>query len=162
MSNPPTISITDRRWFADAIGRLAFLTAVGLILYVWATSLRPISNHVLSAATYYGVLAGLAVALLTLLRLGFTYRRIDVTPDGLVVHENYYGLIARKRLLSRPQIRAIESYDELRPGVFARVMVSGLRVRLSDDSLVVLTEQIGTGRFQHEAAQLRELLGQSR
>lgn len=158
MRDMQKMSITDRGWMGDAFGHSVFLAAAGVVLYVWTTSMRPFPNHLISALVYYGALIALVGAVAKLIALGFTYRRTDINGDGLVVHEAYYGIFWRQLVIPKSQVLAIEPYDDMRQTMFARAWVSGIRIRRSGDSPIVLSEREGQARFQHEVAEIRRLL----
>jgi hypothetical protein len=155
------VSIADRGWLVDVVGRAVFLATAGVVLYVWPTSVRPLPSHVVSALMYFGIFVALVGAIARLLAIGFTYRRTDITGNGLVVHEGYYGIFWRQHLIPKSQITAVEPYDEQRPTVFGRVWVSGIRIRRNDHSAIILSEREGQSRFQQEVAEMCRLLGVS-
>jgi hypothetical protein len=152
-------SVIDPRWLGDAIGGLVFLVATGVVLYVWATSMRPVPNRLMSAIVYYVILVALVGAVVAICAKGFTYRWTEVGNEGLVLHEGFYGLVWKTRVVPKSEIITVERYDYSRVGMFTHVPSSGLRVCLMDGSALVLAESDGEGKYHQECAEMRRALG---
>jgi hypothetical protein len=152
-------SVTDKRYLGSLIGGGWFILCTGVVLYVWATSIRPDQDRLSSIIFYYIVLCVLALAVLGICYKGFTYRWTEVNCDGLVVHEGYYGLIWTSRIIPKSQITAVECYDDSRPGLFTHVSKSGIRICLSDGSTIVLAEGDAKAMFHAKVTEMRRALG---
>jgi hypothetical protein len=149
-------SITDTRYLGSILGGGWFLFAAGVVLYVWATSMHPYPDRLGSVIFYYAVLCALMAVVLGICIRGFTYRRTEVNDEGLVVHEGFYGLIWKNRVITKSQITAVECYEGLRSGMFTHVRTTGIRVCMSDGSTMVLAESDGTGAYQKYCSKVEE------
>jgi hypothetical protein len=93
--------------------------------------------------------------------MGFTYRCSEINDEGLVIHEGWYALRWKKRIIPKSQVIGVESYDGVRCGhLGAGVRTSGIRVRLRDGTAVVLT-QSDSGRkskFDSKVEEVRRAL----
>lgn len=150
-------SIVDPRWVGDLVGGSVFLLAAATAIYVWATSMHPLPR-LSSAIVYYTVLVILVLLLILICYAGFTYRWTEVYHDQLIVHEGYYALFWRTRVIPKSQIAAMEQYDRSRQGAFTHIRASGIRIRLVDGTQIVLAESDGEGHYKHEWDELRETL----
>jgi hypothetical protein len=152
-------SVADKRYLGSLIGGGWFLLCTGVVLYAWATSIRPEPDRLASIIIYYFVLCVLALAVLGICYKGFTYRWTEVNGDGLIVHEGYYGLIWKSRIIPKSQITAVECYDDSRPGLFTHVPKSGIRICLNDSSAIVLAESDAKGNYHSKVIEMRRALG---
>jgi len=155
----PKYRITDPAWVGEVLGGAFFLAALMVVSGVWVTSVHPFPDSVVSSVAYYAALVALAAGIVAQCVLGFKYRRTDVDEEGLSVRDGKCHIALKTKRIPRSEIAGVETYDEIRQGVFAHGKVSGIRVRLSDGSAIVLAETNGQGRYEQEAGKVRQVLG---